>query len=494
MTENVLVTPLFHQRSHSMPVGHGFINNGEGNNIKREFDYKRSPLKNETTSSSSASTTTSEMFPLPIPKSIASQLNNSSSTLIDTQDEPNFFCKPKTLLQLFDYNNHKATSFPIVFNCKMDRGFFTSQSRWTCYRRNYFQVTASFIIPGHSEETCYALQLNDKPMQPIQQFYLRLKACTSSTTEAVIENKNLTRPVALTQMTPKRDKGPQREPQMTEITPSNTVYGCEQVCVTFERLQFRVATANNGKRRASQQYFCLIFELIAQLPDNSHHIISECYSSPLVVRGRSPGHYSSDTGIQTARKRKLSDSPNTKRESPVSNQRTLPQPQYVFSPPTLVIDHQQQTPTPPQSTSQQSSTSSSTYNIMPIMTPSSYTTTSNSAFSNFHNRSQSANDSHFYSRTRLKYPIMEHQDNSNNNSNEMFESYQVSMARELRNWQQVVHQRNDSAATYDSFDNNNNNNNRTRPGTPIPYHNYGPWSSNQQQFIENEEKLNNHHV
>lgn len=378
----------------------------------------------------------------------------------------------------------------------MDRGFFTSQSHWTCYRRNYFQVTASFVIPGHSEETCYALQLNDKPMQPIQQFHLRLKACTSSTTEAVIENKNLTRPVALTQMTPKRDKGPQREPPMIPIIPSNTVYGCEQVCVTFERLQFRVATANNGKRRASQQYFCLIFELVAQLPDNSHHIISECYSSPLVVRGRSPGHYSSDTGIQTtARKRKLSNTPSStttttaNRESPLLNQRTLPQPQYVFSPPTMVIDHQQ-TPTPPQSTS----TSSSTYNIMPIMTPTSYSTASNSAFSNFHNRSQSANDSHFYSRTRLKYPMMEHhQDNdNNNNSNEMFESYQVSMARELRNWQQVVHQRNDSAATYDSFDNNNNN--RTRPGTPIPYHNYGPWSSNQQQFIENEEKLNNHHV
>lgn len=46
------------------------------------------------------------MFPLPIPKSIASQLNNSSTTLIETDDEPNFFCKPKTLLNLFDYSDH----------------------------------------------------------------------------------------------------------------------------------------------------------------------------------------------------------------------------------------------------------------------------------------------------------------------------------------------------------------------------------------------------
>lgn len=389
----------------------------------------------------------------------------------------------------------------------MDRGFFTSQSHWTCYRRNYFQVTASFIIPGHSEATCYALQLKDKPvMQPIQQFFLRLKACTSSTDE----NHNMIRPVALTQMTTKRDKGPQREPPIISISPSDVLYGCEQICVTFERLQFKVATANNGKRRASQQYFRLIFDLIAQLEDGTQHTIAECYSSPLVVRGRSPGHYSLDPQQRmttTAKKRKsASPSPNShhsnseqessndhsdqrshsdeansyvniptqhiiKKEAIQEEKVTLPPPQYVFSSPPMVIE--QQAPTP--------------FNNM--MTATSFNNTS-SAFSNFHNRSQSANDSQFFARHRqgLKYqPMMEQQQN-----NEMFDSYDVGMARALRNWQQqVVHQRTDS---YESYDNSNRAS--TRPGTPVPYNNnYGqqPWSNNNHFIDQQDSNKMNHH-
>ncbi|KAI8647272.1 hypothetical protein BD408DRAFT_358415, partial [Parasitella parasitica] len=324
MSENVMITPLFHQRSHSMPVGRSFINgspvlnhgNGGGGNggvamdSNRPFDFKRSsPLKPDT-SSNSTQLTTSEGFPLPIPKSLTSQFRTSplnysaefshsqlSVVHDNSQDqEPRFFCQPRNVLNLYEYNK-KTGICPIVLNCKMDRGFFVSQSHWTCYRRNYFQVTASLIIPGHSDQTYYALQLNSdsNSMQPIQQFFLRLKACTST----------MVRPVALTQMTPKRDKGPQREPPTMPITPSDSGFGNEQVCVTFERLQFRVATANNGKRRASQQYFRLIFELVAQLDDASQHVVSECYSSPLVVRGRSPGHYSSEPQRDVRKKRKL---------------------------------------------------------------------------------------------------------------------------------------------------------------------------------------------
>ncbi|KAI7880268.1 uncharacterized protein EV154DRAFT_46104 [Mucor mucedo] len=427
------------------------------------------------------------MFPLPIPKSIASQLNNSSTAIIETQDEPNFFCKPKILMNLFDFNTRKITSCPIVFNCKMDRGFFTSQSHWTCYRRNYFQVTASFIIQGHSEGTCYALQFLEK-LQPIGQFFLRLKACTSSAEPD--PHNNIIRPVALTQMTPKRDKGPQREPPVIPIAPSDTMYGSEQVCVTFERLQFRVATANNGKRRASQQYFHLIFDLIAQLEDGSQHTIAECYSSPLVVRGRSPGHYSLEPQqhqhqqrTSNSKKRKPSASPpssshtSNNEEEDVKKEDdkvTLPPPQYVFSSPPMVMEQPN-------------------YMINTSFNNNNNTNNNNSsAFSNFHHRSQSANDSHFFARHRpgLKYqPMMVEQGGP-----DMFDPYEVGMARALGNWQQVQHGRTDS---YESYDNSNRGS--TRPGTPVPY-NYPPqpsaWSNNGNHHFmdaqENTSKLNQH--
>jgi hypothetical protein len=61
--------------------------------------------------------------------------------------------------------------------------------------------------------------------------------------------------------------------------------------VTFERLQFKSATANNGKRRAAQQYYCIIVDLYAQTETGALVKIATTESAPLVVRGRSPGHY-----------------------------------------------------------------------------------------------------------------------------------------------------------------------------------------------------------
>ncbi|KAG1077933.1 hypothetical protein G6F42_024528 [Rhizopus arrhizus] len=276
MSENVMITPLFHQRSHSMPVGRTFLNGNpvmtHGNDggvvvdgPSRTFDYKRSsPLKQEAASNNTSNSNqfaTGEGFPLPIPKSLTSQFRTSplhppaaatnNGDFRDTQydhtaaadeqeEDPFFFCQPKNLLTLFDYNK-KTSSCPIILNCKMDRGFFVSQSHWTCYRRNYFQVAASLIIPGHSDRTRYALQLKSAATttttttekQPIKQFFLRLKACTSFTNNASdsgSENRAIVRPVALTQMTPKRDKGPQREPPTIPITPSDGVFGNEQIC------------------------------------------------------------------------------------------------------------------------------------------------------------------------------------------------------------------------------------------------------------------------
>ncbi|THC97240.1 hypothetical protein EYZ11_003293 [Aspergillus tanneri] len=66
---------------------------------------------------------------------------------------------------------------------------------------------------------------------------------------------------------------------------------------TFERIQFQKATANNGKRRAQQQYYNLAVDLYAEVAtptsgDDTQWIkIARKLSHPMVVRGRSPGHY-----------------------------------------------------------------------------------------------------------------------------------------------------------------------------------------------------------
>ncbi|KAF4555502.1 Hypothetical protein D9617_2g054630 [Elsinoe fawcettii] len=69
---------------------------------------------------------------------------------------------------------------------------------------------------------------------------------------------------------------------------------CRQHC--FDRLQFKSATTNNGKRRAAQQYFFLKVELWADTRldsncDPNWELLSHLVSDRLVIRGRSPNHY-----------------------------------------------------------------------------------------------------------------------------------------------------------------------------------------------------------
>jgi hypothetical protein len=242
--------------------------------------------------------------------------------------------------------------------------------------------------------------------------------------------------------------------------------------VTFERLQFRVATANNGKRRASQQYFRLVFELVAELPDGSQHTISECFSSPLVVRGRSPGHYSNDLQ-QAKKKRKLVEMPMPTAAVPEEEKESkekietscvvLPPPQYVYASPPMVESN----------VVSPASTTTSLNSSNPIPYTSVHPGYLNSSF---HNRSQSANDTDFFSRSRaLRYMVDDHHHQQQHpqqphhhhqQSEPLYEQFEV--ARALRNWQQqVIRQRTDSGATFDSYMSNDSQR-QDRPNEPYP--------------------------
>lgn len=198
----------------------------------------------------------------------------------------------------------------------MDRGFFLADNDWTCYRRNYFQVSCAFSISGlnspnpyydphhphhhhphhHYEPQCY-IQL-DGMFIPVRQFSLNISARVS----------NSDKKIDLVQHTPKRDKGPQNTPVPKPVLPGGNVnlsaVGANQNIATFERIQFKTATANNGKRRAAQQYYVCIVDLYCDVvTENGLHRqikIATCQSAPLVVRGRSPGHYSDNNQLQSS--------------------------------------------------------------------------------------------------------------------------------------------------------------------------------------------------
>ena len=225
----------------------------------------------------------------------------------------------------------------VQLQSKFDRGFFIADNDWTCYRRNYFQVSATFNLHGYPlyyhdqhdpELGCLVRDVGDDQLHPVNCFMVGISA------HVVDEDKRIT----LIQHTAKRDKGPQKQPEPKPIRPGgdlallsnmaaatatstgNTsssstggtgestpssqtttpVSPVNQSIVTFERIQFKSATANNGKRRAAQQYYVLMVELYAKIASGKMIRVATTRSAPLVVRGRSPGHYSERREESTA--------------------------------------------------------------------------------------------------------------------------------------------------------------------------------------------------
>ncbi|KAI9495955.1 hypothetical protein BDB00DRAFT_178582 [Zychaea mexicana] len=210
-----------------------------------------------------------------------------SDSLFPPETGP-FFSSTKPFDNLFALD--RTTLLTLRIQSKMDRGFFLADNDWTCYRRNYFQVSSAFSIHGinhyytEHEPPCL-VRADDGMFYPVRRFLLGVSARVS----------NSDKRIELVQHTPKRDKGPQMTPQPKPITPGGNLsmssVGTNQNIVTFERIQFKTATANNGKRRAAQQYYVCVTDLFAETDQGEPIKIASCQSAPLVVRGRSPGHY-----------------------------------------------------------------------------------------------------------------------------------------------------------------------------------------------------------
>jgi meiosis-specific transcription factor NDT80 len=195
---------------------------------------------------------------------------------------------------------------------RIDKGFFMADKDWTCYRRNYFSLNCSYAIQPSVPSATIHLVENGRCGSQIYGFAMSIAAVVDGRDGKAIE---------LVQHTPKRDKGPQEKPARVTLAPrppashgmfgesgiGGSSRGYDQafgqnpnqpaVEATFERIQFKNATANNGKRRAAQQYYHLLVELFADVgPQRSDRWVKIAYrmSAPMVVRGRSPGHYQNE--------------------------------------------------------------------------------------------------------------------------------------------------------------------------------------------------------
>jgi meiosis-specific transcription factor NDT80 len=210
---------------------------------------------------------------------------------------------------LLDLITSEGQPVHVQVSGKIDKGFFMAEDDWTCYRRNYFQLTCYYqLTPMVSPAS---LRVARKSGVSEQVYGLAMSI------SATVDGKD-GRHIELVQHTPKRDKGPQAKPDRVNMAPKvpgyidgrlgggamssfdQGAYGHSSSQPptehTYERIQFKCATANNGRRRAAQQYYHLVVELMADLgpekPAADRWVkIAHRISQPVVVRGRSPGHY-----------------------------------------------------------------------------------------------------------------------------------------------------------------------------------------------------------
>jgi meiosis-specific transcription factor NDT80 len=229
---------------------------------------------------------------------------------------------------------------------RVEKGFFLADRDWTCYRRNYFTVVCSYSLKPATHSFPFYLK-RTPTSQP--ENVLSFAMCIS----AVIDAPG-GKTVELVQHTPKRDKGPQHRPSKVKLSPQpaasmgfspnhnqqqqqQTDFGSFpqqtqlQNIASFERIQFKSATANNGKRRAAQQYYHLIIELYADVGSNgatgptnpqtdAGWVKIACkVSAPMVVRGRSPGHYAEGGKVHSPGGNSGSGNGSNNAHSPASN-------------------------------------------------------------------------------------------------------------------------------------------------------------------------------
>jgi meiosis-specific transcription factor NDT80 len=265
-------------------------------------------------------------------------------------------CQNFPWVQHESFHNLECEGQEVVprIHAKMEKGFFLSPDRsWTCYRRNYFSVTCSFELTPHIGNG--RLCLNG---QRVQAMGMKLTAAVDGQTGKGVEliqhtpkrdrgPKNAIPIIKISPTPPNgrpaestlsphgvyhvpmssfhatgvptgprlpfqntRDESPassrstspagrRHEYTFGHLASSQLPMPGQNIQHTFERVQFKSATANNGKRRASQQYFHLMVELWVDVREDETRKpkwvkIACAISDKVVVRGRSPSHYKAE--------------------------------------------------------------------------------------------------------------------------------------------------------------------------------------------------------
>jgi hypothetical protein len=158
----------------------------------------------------------------------------------------------------------------------------------TCYRRNLFQISGSVTLSRNITH-----MINEQG----QQILLYDLTATISALES-IEGKSteiISVPWKTSTGSSSEDKAgaaPPKWPLDLSMNPELDPLSVS-IPIAWKRLQFKHATANNGRRKGLQQHYVIQINLMATLATGENVKLAEIQSGPVIVRGRSPRNFDS---------------------------------------------------------------------------------------------------------------------------------------------------------------------------------------------------------
>jgi hypothetical protein len=227
--------------------------------------------------------------------------------------------------------------------------FFLAESPWatpgetapptelTCYRRNLFQVTGNLMLPRGLR---YVLT------EQGEQLPIMSQELTISATESV--EGNSVKIISVPWKTPasgaptaedKTEKEPASIP-LDLMASQDVETEFVNFPIAWKRLQFRVATANNGRRKELQQHFVVHLKVVASLANGAKVSICEVRSGAIIVRGRSPRNFQSrkDMPISSGTSSRKHNLPMPPTRTSTGDSNTHPPKQEPRSAPPHTID------------------------------------------------------------------------------------------------------------------------------------------------------------
>jgi hypothetical protein len=222
------------------------------------------------------------------------------SPSIESTDKLLSFSLPAIPYAILSYTMQRVS---ISMAAQLHGMFFLAESPWatasdsqapptelTCYRRNLFQITGTVTLPRTLQ-----LILTDQGDQiPILGTELTISATESLEGNSV---KIISVPwkTPATSNAPVEDKTEKEPPTYPLDLSTGQDMDSEYVNfpISWKRLQFRIATANNGRRKELQQHFVVRLKIVATLATGAKVPICEIHSGAIIVRGRSPRNFQS---------------------------------------------------------------------------------------------------------------------------------------------------------------------------------------------------------